>query len=1005
VEPEGLEGLERELGTPGLAAALRPRLAAAPDPEAALRRAGELLRAAAERDRERLVAAWSRGPASPAAPLVRALAAAAAIAPFLVRFLGAHPEWLLEVAEDTDLGAPRTPEALAADLDAALQAAPSDEAGAVLRRFKYRELARWCSREADPELVPPERVGEALEELTHLADALLSRAFDVAWARTVAKLGEPVWKHSDGSPYALGMAVLGLGKLGGGELNFSSDVDLLYVSRDPDEPLAELTGGPGVDPHTFAGRVAGELGRLVSEVTAEGFLYRVDLDLRPEGAQGPLVIGDEALAVYYDGWAAVWEKAALMKARPVAGDLELGWSLVRRIHPMIYRSSMDFAAVTGIKEMKARVERERGGGEGFDVKLGTGGIRDVEFIAQALQLLHGGRIPQLRDRSTQAALEHLAAAGILPEEDAAALLEAYRFLRRLENRLQMEAERQTHRLPGDPALRERAARAMGFADDDAAAAFEEALEAHRGQVRRRFETLLPESGEERVLTLFEQSAPQLLHLPGTRSMVEELARELAEAVDHSADPELALNNLDRFIQGIGTRSFYHGLLLDRPELVPRLASVFATSKYLSGLLASYPQVIEPVFRDPNVLLLSRDELEADLAELRRRMEAEDDRDPTERELAALRLFRHRQLVNVGLLDLGGKVERAEAERALTGIAEVCLEGALELAREQLAARAARRGANGDAQAPAGAEPGAFLVVGMGKLGTRELTYGSDLDLIFLYTGPAGPVGEEDDAALAEAQSHYVRLAQKLIWALDTRTAEGFCYSVDARLRPSGQQGALVSSLAAFRAHHARHAMVWERQALLRARPAAGDRALADAFTALRRSILERPPPEDLPREIHRVRMRMESELAQETRVRHDLKLGRGGLVDVESVVQYLQLRHGARHPDLLEPERLEVQLRRMEEREILPATTAQALRAGWDFLQRLSSRLRIVQNRSISDLREDRADLDSVARTLGYETPARSGGARRFLLQDYRRHTEAIRDVYLDVLGVAPPEP
>jgi len=991
VEPEGLERLEGELGTAGLAAALKPRLAAGPDPEGATRRAIELLRSAAEHGRKRLATAWSRDPTT----TTRGVVAAAAVAPFLVRFLTGRPEWLLALAEEDDLTRPRRPEALAADLDAALEAAPEDEAGAVLRRFKYRELVRWCARESDPELVPLEKVGEALEELTHLADALLSRAFDVAWARTAAKLGEPAWRHSDGSPYVLRMAVLGLGKLGGGELNFSSDVDLLYVSRDPGEPLAELTGGPDVDPHSYAGRVAGEFGRLVSEVTAEGFLYRVDLDLRPEGAQGPLVIGDEALAVYYDGWAAVWEKAALRKARPVAGDLELGWSLVRRIHPMIYRSSMDFAAVTGIKEMKARVEGERAGGEGFDVKLGAGGIRDVEFIAQALQLLHGGRIPQLRDRSTQAALEHLAAAGMLPEEDAEALLTAYRFLRRVENRLQMEAERQTHRLPADPAARERVARALGFPGEGTAEAFEAALEEHRGQVRRRFETLLPESGEERVLALFERSAPQLLHLRATRSMIEELAREFADAVDRSADPELALNNLDRFIQGLGTRSFYHGLLLDRPELVPRLASVFATSKYLSGILASYPQLIEPVFRDPDVLLLSRAELEEDLEEIRRRLEAEGDRDPTEGELAALRLFRHRQLVNVGLLDLGGKVERGEAERALTEVAEVCLEGALVLARQQLAARSSRGGAE--------TEPGAFLVVGMGKLGTRELTYGSDLDLVFLYTAPGAEGESGDDVERAEAQGHYVRLAQKLIWALDTRTAEGFCYSVDARLRPSGQQGALVSSLEALRTHHARSAMVWERQALLRARPVAGDRALGEAFAALRRRILAQPLPEDLAGEIHRVRMRMESELAQETSVRHDLKLGRGGLVDVESVVQYLQLRHGPRWPELLEPDPLEVQLRRIEEQEILPPASAEALREGWDFLQRLSSRLRIVQNRSISDLREDRADLDSVARSLGYAPPARSGGARRFLLKDYRRHTEAIRGVYLEVLGVAPP--
>jgi glutamate-ammonia-ligase adenylyltransferase len=972
--------IEGALGAAGLAAAVEERLSAGPDPAGATARAADLLRAAAEADRERLAAAARRDPAS----LARVLHGCCAIAPFLTRFLRGRPAWLAELAGD-DLRAPRTPEALAARLDAAMAGVGPDAEADALRRFKYFELARIVTRDASPELVPEAEVGVVLREISALADALLSRAFACAEARLAARIGPPRWRDAHGAAFASRFAVLGLGKLGGGELNFSSDVDLIYVYEAPDDARGALEDGPGgLTPEEWAKRLAAEFGRLVGELTAEGFLYRIDLDLRPEGALSPIATSAALLTHYYDAYAAVWEKAAFTKARPVAGDLVFGWRVVRAVHPMIYRSAMDFAGVEAISDMKARVEREhgRGAAEGFDVKLGAGGIRDVEFVAQALQLLHGGRIPQLRGRSTQEALGSLAQSGVLPAAEAEALLAAYRFLRRLENRLQMEAERQVHRLAASGPARERAARALGFA---ALADLDRALEEHRRRVREVFERLFSERGEDRVLALFARGAPALLHLPGARAMVEDLARHFAREIEAAADPELALNSLDRFIQGIGARRFYYGLLLDRPELVPRLTALFGASKYLSNLLAAHPTLIEPVFSDPNVFLLSREELAADLAGIRARLDGGADRDPAERALAALRLFHHRQLVNVGLLDLSAKIARREAERALTDVAETCVEGALAVARDAL-----RRGA-----AAAEGEPGAFLVVGMGKLGSRELTYGSDLDVIFLYDAPTA-----DETALAFAQTHFARLAQKLIWALDTRTAEGFCYSVDARLRPSGAQGALVTSLGSLRAHHAGSAMAWERQALLRARAVAGDAALGAAFEALRREILARPAPPDLGAEIHRLRMRMEAELAHEAPGRHDLKLGRGGLVDVEDVVQFLQLRHGAEHPELFEPDSVETQLDRLERIGLLAPAPARVLRDGWEFLQRLSSRLRIVQNRSISDLREDRADLDSVARALGYAPSALTGGTRRPLLDDYRRHTEAIRAVYLEVLGI-----
>lgn len=961
-----LESLEKNLGLDGLARALEEVLARSADPAPAPALAHALLEAAARENAAALVQIWHgrRG------PLLEILGALCGASPFLATWLSAHPGRLFDLAGE-DFSKLREAAEYEGLLRGALKDVPEEDIPGALRRFKYYELARITVRDLSARWVPEPKAGEILAELSHLADVLLEAALSYAGRRLAAELGEPSWRGPGGERLAPGFCVLALGKLGAEELNYSSDVDLVYVQGDLP---AALSGGPrDLSPEEYFTRLAGLLGKTLSESSGEGFLYRVDLDLRPQGAGGPLIVTESGLSSYYESWAATWEKAAFMKARPVAGDLRLGWRVLRAIDPMIYRGSMDFAGVAAIREMKEKVEQARGGAED-DIKTGPGGIRDIETIAQALQLLHGGRIPQVRGRSTQQALVSLAQVHVLPQDQVDALLAAYRFLRRVENRLQMEAEKQTQRLPHEDAGWARLARSLGFLGEGAVREFRGCLQAHRGLVRESFSQVLGDSDGGQILDLFARNVPRLFATAESRLMVENLARDLARELARSADPARALNNLDRFIQGVGPRMFYYGLLLDRPELVGRLVTLFAASDYLSGYFARHPKLIEPIFADPKVLLLPPGELRRSREAIRRATPGAPGGD-AEAELDALRIFRNREVLNVGLLDLVEKVTLEEAEASLTDVAEVCIEGALALAKRQIERQAKAAGA------------WEFLVVGMGKLASRELSYGSDLDVVFFFSSGGG---EEE----LVAQEYCVRLAQKLIWALSTRTGEGTCYEMDTRLRPSGRQGMLVSSLESFVQYHERSAQVWERQALLRARAVAGNPALSKRFEETRGKILSRPAPKDLAGEVDRLRARMEKELARETSVRHDFKTGRGGLVDVESAVQYLQLLHGAAHAELLAAAPIAAVLEKLRALNLLSRADFETLREGWEFLRRLSSRLRILENRSISDLDEEQGDLDALARRLGYAGTEREGGARRALLESYRRHTAAIRGAY-----------
>ncbi|MFN8643354.1 MAG: hypothetical protein U0802_17470 [Candidatus Binatia bacterium] len=666
--------LERMTGLSGVAGLLARHVATAADPVRAAALAPDVLAAGAAALRP----VW----ATHAETAVRAVTTLCGAAPFLAPHLRRHGDWLARLVRDA-LDATRTPDEYDTRLAAALDGESDDARG--LRRFKYYELARITLRDlwaAPDDVAATEAV---LGELSHLADALLAAALRRALARVAADAGPARWTAPGGTALAPRFAVLGMGKLGGEELNYSSDVDLVYVLEG-----GAAEGGPqALSPAEYYGRVARELGRLVTTTTGDGFLYRVDLDLRPEGQAGPLVVPGEMLAEYYDAWAATWEKAAFMKARPVAGDHAFGWRVIRAVDPMIYRSAMDYAGVEAIRAMKDRVEQEVGRSGGtFNVKIGAGGIRDVEFVAQALQLLHGGRIRDARERSTQRALTALAQVGVLPVRVADDLRRHYAFLRRTENRLQMVGERQTHRLPEDPTERRALARALGFDGPDPCAAFEAALEACRSGIRAAFTELFTDEGVQPLLDLFQRNAPQLLAQPGTRVMIERLAAQFAHAIDAAPNRERAMNNLDRFIRGVGSRSFYYGLLLDRPELVDRLAGLFAASEYLSGYLATHPRLIEPIFSDPNVLVLSRDAAPG-AGELRAALGAEQHDD--EPESAWRRCGRFgRELVNIGLLDLAEKIGIHAAEAGLTDLAEVCIEHPRWRARARAPRRTAAR---------------------------------------------------------------------------------------------------------------------------------------------------------------------------------------------------------------------------------------------------------------------------------------------------------------------------
>ena len=748
-----------------------------------------------------------------------------------------------------------------------------------------------------------------------------------------------VVRAADGTAQSL--VVFGLGKLGGRELNFSSDVDLVYAYPEP----GTSDGARPLDAEAWFTRLGQRLAQLLGEVTADGFSHRVDLRLRPFGASGRLALAFGAMEQYFQREGRDWERYAWIKARPVAGDTAAGARLLDALRPFVYRRYLDYGALDGLREMKAMIAAEVQRRElADDLKLGPGGIREIEFFVQALQLIRAGREPALRGTALLPALSALAAAGHVAPATAERLAAAYRFLRRVENRVQMLADQQVHALPDDPLARARVARGLGHPD---AAALDAELDAHRAVVAAEFGGLLearrrrpapasallqywralPDGGDAAVLADagfadaeaqdaalrdFARS-PAVRALSGRgRQRLDAVLPELLAAAARSDAPDASLPRGLALLQAIARRTSYLALLEEQPAALARLVDVTARSALLSERLAAHPLLLDELL-DSRAAGAVPDEA-AIVAMVADAAAASPDGD-TEATLVALTELRQAIGFRIALALLGQRLPPVDAAARLATLAEAITGVALGLARSDVAAAH-------------GVVPGAGLaVIGYGSLGGRELGFGSDLDLVFLHDAAADAVS--DGARPLDAGRGFARVAQKLVGLMGLVSAAGKLYEVDVRLRPDGAKGMLVSSLDSFDDYQRDRAWTWERQALVRARPVAGDAGVAAKFEAVRARTLARGGDAAAIREdVIAMRRRMRGELDRSRPSRFDLKQGEGGLVDLEFLLQAQVLQHAATTPALLAPRDTPALLRAIAAAGTLPAGTVDALAAA-----------------------------------------------------------------------------
>lgn len=911
---------------------------------------------------------------------------------------------------------------------------------AGLRRVVQYEKLRIAVRELLPVELDGADVDATAAEISELAEAAIEIALREARGYVARRFGAPRTASGDPSQFV----VLGMGKLGGRELNAGSDIDLLYL-YDTDDGACEMPSGRDSDRsdedtapasgepltlHEHWSRVARRLTATLDATTPDGMVWRVDLRLRPEGSRGPIANSLPAAERYYETFGRLWERAALLRARPVAGDRELGRALLDELSPFIYARHVEPQLAAEMIKLVRRARAELAAEPHRDLKLGPGGIREAEFFAQSLQLIWGGKEPRVRATNTIEALRRLRANGLVTDREGTTIADAYLFFRRIEHRIQWATGIQTHELPRADDARGRLARSLGYPN---AAAFERDLAEARERVANRFASLVPGEVLEGATSnrwnevLSKLDAPDLAGLDEaiarafgptataelvrdlrqlarrpedllgglTRERFPDLASTFLDALVDAADPEQAARHLRTWLGRMATPGLYVRALGEDPRALRRIVAVLGASAFVAQAVASGPEIGDRVLfsrRVPNPDI-ARQAIANELAELSRD-EGEGAFDDAEAFIGALRRAKAQITVEVALADLSGEIDTRGATLTLSALADATLEQA---ARFALGTKDEIRG---------------LSIIAVGKLGGMEIGYGSDLDVLFVYDPTAGPPGHNPD-------EFFARRARKIIQLVSAAHPDGPGYELDTRLRPSGSHGMLVTSVDAFARYHGVEApgagagdsdqgdskglsvlssgAAWERQALLRARPCAGDPVLgAEVMRIAHIAAYERGAPPAT--EMHRLRMRMEKELARERPGRHDLKLGRGGLADIEFAVQYLQMKNGA--DSRVRTTETPVAIRVLEELGHLSAPQAEALREGYSFLRRLEQRIRIVHGTSLSLLEEGAYGLGPLARRMGMRDGPRGTGAEQLIVR-YRDVTSSVRRAYLAIIGMS----
>ncbi len=821
------------------------------------------------------------------------------------------------------------------------------EAMRLLRRFK----AEVALLTALADLAGVWSVLQVTAALTECADAAISGALSFLF-REAAERGQWLGKDAEGRVAPNGFIVLAMGKGGAGELNYSSDVDLI-VFYDLDRTRV----APGLEPSKFFVRLTRDLVQLLEERTGDGYVFRTDLRLRPDPGATQLALSTEAALIYYESFGQNWERAALIKARACAGDLEAGRGLLEDLSPFIWRKYLDYAAIADIHAMKRQIHAHRGFGKiavaGHNIKLGRGGIREIEFFVQTQQLIAGGRQPDLRAPQTLEALKRLAARGWIKEQVAHELDEAYLFLREIEHRLQMVADEQTQEIPSEPERLESFARFCGYPD---VAAFSSALVARLETVQRHYAALFEDSPEltssgANMVFAGEQDDPATIaalkemgfqhpsevlgivrgwHHGRYAAVRTERARErltevqplLIAALADTADPDRALVSFDRFLSELPGGVQLFSLLRANPGLLQLLADIMGTAPRLARILSRRRRLLDAVL-DPGTLgmLPSAEELDRLIA-----AEIGSGEHDMQYVLDRARVVGSEQQFLIGIRVLSGAIKANQAGGAYALLAERLID-ALKAATERELERMHGRIAGG-----------AAAIIAMGKLGGREMTAASDLDLILVYDFDPAATQSDGPRPLAPTQ-YYARLTQRLISALSAATAEGSLYEVDMRLRPSGQQGPVATQLASFIEYQANAAWTWEHLALTRARVVSGPPALKQRVEAAIRTALLKPHDRaKVAADVHDMRQRIAKEKG--TDKIWELKQVRGGLVDLEFIVQYLQLVNAADHPGILDQNTLEA-YRRLRDAGVLGTAHADVLIPATRLVHDLTQILRL----------------------------------------------------------------
>ena len=885
-----------------------------------------------------------------------------------------------------------------------------DDAAALkaLRKYKQKQTLRIGGND----ILRNRPLEEVTQDISLVAEAALEVALSQARTMLEKRFGIPI--TSKGTPASC--AVVAFGKLGGNELNYSSDIDLMFIYDE--EGSTQGHRSSTMENSEFFSRLAAEVVRLLSSHTDRGTCYRVDLRLRPEGQRGPLARSLDSTISYYDSMGRTFERQALIKARTVAGCQKLGKDFELAITPFVYRMYLSFSEINEIKALKKRIEQNtsRQGLENKEVKTGRGGIRDIEFTIQFLQLLNGGDLPEVRQRNTLLGMQALERKGCLTDQEYRVLEDAYRFLRKIEHRLQVLFDLQTHKLPDQPEELNKLAMRLGYFPQPESSPKDQFLEdfhsrtslTHRILEHLLHQTFLneeesaPESdlvldpnpdlesirnvlgkyqfrdiqaAYQNLMQLAQESVP-FLSARRCRHFLASIAPALLRSVAQTPDPDMALLNLEKVTASLGAKTVLWELFSFNPPSLKLYVEICAYSQFLSEILINNPGMIDDLL-DSLVLDLpgKLNELQQELSDLCRNAE---DLDPI------IHSFQDKELLRIGVQDILGKQSIRATLGSLSDLAQAILVTVVKLEYDRLQKN------HGVPMISGKDTVCRFTLVALGKLGGRELNYHSDLDLVLLYEAEGRPTlnGKESEDTFPDNSSFFTKLTQRIVKRLSHHGPLGKLYEVDLRLRPTGSSGSLVISLEEFDKYYAdnNQSHFWERLMLNRSRLIFGDLEFQRrVYLAIQHAVYQQGWQPSMVDDAKSMREKMEA-----SRNRKDLKRGPGGMADVEFVVEVLQLKHGEYFPGIRKPN-IWASLDSLLEYGFLTKSEHEALTNGYDFLMRLQSRIRIVHNLATDSIPEKQEDLQRLARRLGYE------------LKDFQEkltgHQKNIRNLFEKILA------